>query len=56
MELIQVIVVKINMWRTLTDDEKAKVDFVLDYCDAVDLTTPNLIGKIFQNIYRRQYG
>lgn len=36
MATIQVLIVKLNMGRTLTAAEKAKVNAVLDYCDAVD--------------------
>lgn len=37
MASIQVLVTKLNMGRTLNAAEKAKVNAVLDYCDAVDL-------------------
>lgn len=37
MASIQVLVTKLNMGRTLTAAEKAKVNAVLNYCDAIDL-------------------
>lgn len=36
MSSVQVLLTKLNMGRTLTAAEKAKVNAVLDYCDAVD--------------------
>lgn len=36
MATVQVLITKLNMGRTLTAAEKAKVNAVLDYCDAVD--------------------
>ena len=36
MASIQVLITKLNMGRTLTTVEKAKINAVLDYCDAVD--------------------
>lgn len=37
MSSVQVFVTKLNIGRTLTAAEKAKVNAVLDYCDAIDL-------------------
>lgn len=36
MSSVQVFITKLNIGRTLTAAEKAKVNAVLDYCDAVD--------------------
>lgn len=44
MASIQILLAKMNIGRTLTAEEKAKVNLVLDYCDAVnlvDLSVPN---------------
>lgn len=37
MASIQILVTKLNIGRTITPAEKAKINAVLDYCDAVDV-------------------